>query len=412
MTERPTHVLIAGGGVAALEAALALQELAGDRVTVELLAPEPHFWYRPLSVAEPFGLGETTRFELGALAERAGATYTPGALAAVDARHHTARTTAGTTIPYDVLLIASGAVPEPAVRGALTFRGPADVEALGRLLAEVEAGNVRRTAFVVPWGAVWSLPVYELALMTAARLHSLGVEGADVVLVTPEDEPLELFGQAATDAVRTLLEGYGIELHTSVYPTAVVDDELWLVPSGKIAVDRVVALPRLRGPGIDGLPQTVGGFIPVDTHGRVTGVDDVYAAGDATSFPLKQGGIAAQQAEAAAQAIAAHAGADLRPREFKPVLRGLLLTGSRPQYLRRELRGGAGDTSWATTDALWWPPAKIVGRYLAPFLSELSGTAGGTRGSRPTGRGPGRGRGGARAAAAARSPGARRSCAC
>ena len=44
------HVLIAGGGMAALEAALALRDLAGERLTVTMLAPDRHFTYRPLSV--------------------------------------------------------------------------------------------------------------------------------------------------------------------------------------------------------------------------------------------------------------------------------------------------------------------------------------------------------------------------
>jgi CBS domain-containing protein len=140
-----------------------------------------------------------------------------------------------------------------------------------------------------------------------------------------------------------------------------------------VAADRVVALPRLRGPRIDGLPQTLDGFVPVDSHGRVLGLKDVFAAGDVTSFPLKQGGIAAQQAEAAAEAIAASAGADLAPRPFRPVLRGLLLTGGQPRYLRHEITGGFGETSWASTEPLWWPPAKIVGRYVAPFLGALAG---------------------------------------
>ena len=64
------RVLIAGGGVAALEAALALRHLAEDRVRIELLAPEPRFWYRPLAVAAPFELGDVLHFELGALARR------------------------------------------------------------------------------------------------------------------------------------------------------------------------------------------------------------------------------------------------------------------------------------------------------------------------------------------------------
>ncbi len=257
MPSRQTHVLIAGGGVAALEAALALQATASELVTVELIAPELHFWYRPLSVAEPFGLGESTRYELGTLAERAGATYTPGSLEGVDAGAHMARTSVG-DIPYDVLLVATGARSEQAVDGAtLTFRGPADVEPLTRLLRQIESGAVRRTAFVVPWGATWALPAYELALMTAARLEPLDLEGTEVVLVTTEDEPLELFGPAASEAVNGLLEAYGIELHTGVYPRSVVDDELWVVPAGKIQADAVVALPRLRGPRIDGLPQNV-----------------------------------------------------------------------------------------------------------------------------------------------------------
>jgi sulfide:quinone oxidoreductase len=368
-----TRVLIAGGGVAALEAALALRALAEDRVSVELLAPEPHFWYRPLAVAEPFDLGEVRQFELPELAAAAGATFSPGALTGVDARGRQAQTTAGSSIPYDVLLVACGAGPTAAVPGALTFRGPADTEKIRRLLEEILAGEVGRVAFVVPSGAVWSLPIYELALMTAAYLAERELDHVELTLVTPEDEPLQLFGRAGSEAVRELLEERGIAVQTGSCPVELVDGELRLVPEGTMAVDRVVALPGLRGPRIDGLPQTVEGFLPVDAHGQVRGLADVYAAGDITSFPLKQGGIAAQQADAAAELIAANAGADLAPQPFRPVLRGLLLTGRQPRYLRHELTGGAGDASAASPEPLWWPPAKIVGRYLAPFLGAVAG---------------------------------------
>jgi len=321
-----TRVVIAGGGVAALEAALALRALAEDRVDVELLAPEPQFWYRPLAVAEPFGLGEVRQFELSELASAAGATFSPGELTGVDAGSKLARTSAGSAGSYDVLLVACGAVPTPAVPGALTFRGPADTEKIRQLLGEIVAGQVGRVAFVVPWGAVWSLPIYELALMTAAYLEERDVERVELVLVTPEDEPLQLFGRAGSEAVRELLEERGIAVQTGATPVEMVDGELRLVPEGTLAADRVVALPRLRGTRIDGLPQTVEGFIPVDAHGQVHGLADVFAAGDITSFPVKQGGIAAQQADAAAELIAANAGADLTPQPFRPVLRGLLLT--------------------------------------------------------------------------------------
>jgi sulfide:quinone oxidoreductase len=369
----PTRVLIAGGGVAALEAALALRALAGDLVAVELLAPDSHFVYRPLAVAEPFALGEPARLELAGLAARAGALLRPGVLVAVDADRHLAHTGDGAVLSYDALLVASGAEAAAAIPGALTFRGPPDVGKLTRLLDEAAAREVPQLAFVLPRGAGWPLPAYELALLTADFLSERGLRDVELSLVTPEAQPLELFGTAASRAVRALLEERRVALHTGAYVRDLVEGELRLLPEGTVPAARVVALPRLAGRRIHGLPQTQEGFVPVDPDGRVPGIPDVYAAGDVTTFPVKQGGIATQQADAAAETIAAAAGASITPEPFRPVLRGLLLTGRRPRFLHRELAGGAGNTSIATERPLWWPPAKIVGRHLAPFLADLSG---------------------------------------
>lgn len=368
------RVLIAGGGVAALEAALALRELAEDKVRVELLAPEPHFWYRPLSVAAPFEQGDVLHFELDGLAPQIGVAYAPGGLVGIDAWRHVAHTSRNTQLEYDLLLVACGALSLPAIPGALTFRGPADIELVGNLLRDLASGAARSVAFVIPWGAVYSLPAYELALLTSTHLERLGADGVEVGLVTPEAEPLQVFGPQASEAIRELFAVRGIALRTGAYPGTVVDGALRLIPDGVVEADRVVALARLKGAPLDGIPQTVDGFIPVDAHGRVHGVDDVYAAGDITSFTVKQGGIATQQADAAAESIAAAAGADIEPARFRPVLRGVLLTGTQPRYLRRELAFEPAFDPMASLDPIWWPPAKIVGRYLAPFLASLTGT--------------------------------------
>jgi sulfide:quinone oxidoreductase len=370
-----TKVLIAGGGVAALEAALAFQAHAKEHVDVEIVAPEPRFWYRPVAVAEPFGLGEVRHFDLAELAAAAGASYTPGTLVGVDAGRHVAYLSTDDELEYDVLLIACGAVPVQAVPGALTFRGPADAERFAQVLTELQAGRMERVVFAVPWGATWSLPIVELALMTAAYAADHQLVGVELTLVTPEAEPLQLFGEAAGAAVRDLLEERGVALRTGACPLEVVDGELRLVPEESLPVDCVVALPRLRGPRIDGVPQTVDGFIPIDAYCRVQGLDDVFAAGDITSFPVKQGGIASQQADAAADRIAADAGAPVEPRAFHPILRGLLLTGQQPRFLRHELDSRDDETSVASAQPLWWPPAKIVGRHLAPFLAGFAGVA-------------------------------------
>jgi sulfide:quinone oxidoreductase len=361
------RVLVAGGGVAGLEGLLALRALAGDLVDLELLSPEPRFWYRPLAVAEPFEPGGAHNVELAAVADTVAARFTLDRLASVDADSHIGRTGLGATIHYDELVIACGALPSRALEGAMTFRGPADREAFQDLLSEVEDGRVRSVAFVVPGGVAWPLPLYELALLSAARLE--GTPGVELTFITPEPAPLALFGEAASEAVRAVLAERGIGLRTCCYVSRYDEGQLELVPAATLHAERVVSLPRLEGPRILGIPQDDDGFIATDMSGRVHGLSHVYAAGDITQFPIKQGGIAAQQADALAELIAARAGAAVTPEGFRPVLRALLLTGGVPLYLRNELHGGHGDTSAASSEPLWWPPAKLAGRYLAPFLA-------------------------------------------
>jgi sulfide:quinone oxidoreductase len=251
----------------------------------------------------------------------------------------------------------------------VTIQGPGYTSRFRTVLRELEERRVRHVAFAVPPGASWPLPLYELALMTAKHVAERGLRKVQLSLVTPEQAPLELFGAPASETVRELLEERGIELHVSRYPARFEDGQLSLVPDEILTADRVVSLPSLVGPQLAGLPADPDGFIPVDLHGRVQGEDDVYAAGDATTSPIKQGGVATQQADAAAEAIAARAGAAVDPQPFRPVLRGLLLTGSTPRYMRAEVSGGAGE-DWRVSDhALWWPPSKIAGKRLAPYLA-------------------------------------------
>jgi sulfide:quinone oxidoreductase len=358
--------------VAGLEALLALRELAEERVELQLLSPEPFYWYRPLAVAEPFELGSVLRLELVEVATAAGAFFTLAELGAVDVERGRAWSAAGARFDYDVLVIACGATPEAVVEGALTFRGPADTDRFRLLLHELEAGAVRKLVFAVPAGVAWSLPLYELALLTAAHLHGR-VDGVELALVTPEERPLQLLGAEASLAVRELLEERGIGFQGHSSPLAFDQRRLSSAYGDEVEADRVVALPRLCGRRIEGLPHDRAGFITVDPHGRVLdqgeiAAEGLFAAGDITGFPVKQGGFAAQQADAVAEAIAAAAGAPVAPSPFRPLLRGLLLTGAVPRYLRTELTA-RGVTTEIALDPLWWPPTKIAARRLSPFLA-------------------------------------------
>ncbi len=364
-------VLVAGGGVAGLEALLALHHLAGDKVELTLLEPSSEFVFRPMAIAETFGRGHGRRIPMAKLASDVGARLAHAGLVEVDDERRVAITDTGEELSYDAILVATGARSEPAFRRAITWTPETDPEVFGGLRRDLEEGYAHKVAFVVPPGTAWPLPAYELALMTAWDAESMGQTDVEISIVTPEAAPLEMFGIAGSAAVQADLDDAHVKVHTNAYVEERDDPAEYVMQPGARQLDavHVVALPRAKGPSLPGLAADKEGFIRVDRHGHVEGTERAWAAGDGIAFPIKQGGLAAQQADAAAEAIAALAGAEVEPQPFHPVLRGMLLTGRGRHWMRADVAGGAGE---GVTDrrALWWPPTKVAGRYLAPYLAD------------------------------------------
>lgn len=364
-----THVLIAGGGIAGLEALIALRDLAGDRLDITLVAPTPDFVYKPLTVEEPFSAEPAEHRELAPIAEEFDARFIQQAVAEVDTEAAAVTVGDGSKSSYDMLVVCVGARALPAFRSAITFEVAGEPLRIDDLLGQVEGTEGKRMAFVVPPGMSWPLPVYELALMTRRRAEIRGARDVDVVVVTPESAPLIMFGPIASDAVADLLRARDITVLTDAMATETEEGKLVLHPEDRrLEAECIVALPKLEGPAISGLPADKRGFIPIDDHARVQGLEDVYAAGDGTTFPIKQGGLGTEQADAAAEHISARVGAAVEPQPFRPVLRGKLIAGEESLSLRADVAGGGGE-GIASADYLWWPPHKVSGRYLAPWLA-------------------------------------------
>jgi sulfide:quinone oxidoreductase len=332
LENRPPKILVVGGGVSGLETVLALQSLAPGRFDIDVLAPERHFVHRPPTMGAPFEPIRTLRTELSAIAEDRGFALTRDALDRVDAAGHQAVTQGGNRMAYDVLVLALGARPAAAVQGALPFRGGQDAAAVEDALESIGSGP-NRVAYVARSAATWTLPLYELALQTRAWARERDVV-ADVLLATGELEPLEAFGSRASKQVAGLLRAADVRFIPRAEVDRVQDGCLRIGPEGSIRVDLAVALPALLGPAASGVPHDLGGFTSVDERGRVCGLDDVYAVGDMTSRPIKQGGVAAQQANVAASSIGASAGAPVHVQPYRPVLRATLLSGRAPLHLR------------------------------------------------------------------------------
>jgi sulfide:quinone oxidoreductase len=365
------RVVIVGGGVAALEAALVIRELLGERASVEIHSTRQDFVYRPHSVGRPFGTAVKT-YDLPALARRCGVEFHPDSVVSVDDPARLATTFHGGSISYDYLLFAAGASRQWPIDGATTFWGIGEAGEIEEIIGRFKAGRIRRVAFTMPRVGDWSLPLYELALLADADLSGAGVVDYELTIVTPEDRPLQLFGTVVSEAVAALLEGRGIEVIAGTRPIRFGGGRLQVNPEASLEFDEVISLPRIEGRQLGGLIHDSEGFIRIDDHCRALHRERTYAAGDVTSFPVKQGGIAAQQADTAAEAIAAELGVPIAPSAFDPVLRAVLWTGHEPLYLQHRLADEDDDASTVSTEPPWKEGGeKIVARRLTSFLAEV-----------------------------------------
>lgn len=371
-------VVIAGGGIAALEALLRLRRLAGDRVDLTLLAPNQDFVYRALSVQEPFSMGAAERHSIAALVAHTGADWVKDTLSSVEPERRVVRTGSGDSLPFDALVVAVGARPHAVVEHARTFDAAHADELLRGLVQDTEEGYVKKVAFVSPPGPVHPLPLYELALMTAQGAYNAGVDEFQVDLITAEAQPLPAFGEKVGAIVGDLLKDAGIRVHTSTTVKVPSKGHLVLTPGGaELTVNSIVALPQLIGPSIPGLPgRGAHGFIPIDSHCAVPDTDGrIFVAGDAMEFPLKQGGVGSQAADVASAAIASLAGAEVDVPPFHPVVHGKLLTGAGPKYLSARYMGGHGFSATIADEPGEGSDSKVTAAELSPYLAGATSDA-------------------------------------
>ncbi len=367
------HVVVAGGGFAALETMLALRTTFGDALTLSLVSAEPELTFRPTATAEAFAGAPPLVYDLRSIAADLGATYHGARLESAATSAHYVRLSSGSRIGYDALVVAVGARPVSNIAGALTFRDQRDVPLFRRILSGLDSGRLRRLIFALPAGHAWALPVYELALLSRARISERGLH-TEVTIVSPEPTPLAVFGEQPSSLVTQLLAARDVRFVGNAVPSAVLRGGALQLRSGEeIEADKVVAGPQLRGRWITGIPADWWGFIEVDGDGRVAGIPDVYAAGDITNFPVKQAGLATQQGDLVADAIARQCGLTPPERRSQRLLQARLVGAPDPIYLRAEL-DAAGRATLATLARITTgdesAQPKVFSHLLSPYLAE------------------------------------------
>ncbi|MER7573182.1 FAD-dependent oxidoreductase [Streptomyces sp. NPDC126514] len=280
MSEQTTtsqrRVVVVGAGMAGVQTAVALRE-QGFPGTVRVIGAEPHQPYDrpPLSKAVLLGKAEGSAFDVDF--EALGIALDLGReVLGVRPADHELDTAAG-PVPYDVLVVATGAEPirlpgAEGVPGVHLLRTLDDAERLRPVLA--------RQHDIVVVGAGW----IGAEFATAAR-----EAGCSVTVVEAADRPLA--GALPAEVAAPMAAWYadsGADLRTHarvarVEPGAVVLDDGSLLPADAVVVG-IGARPATAWLAGSGVELGAHGEVVADDHLR-TGVPDVYAVGDCASFP-------------------------------------------------------------------------------------------------------------------------------
>jgi sulfide:quinone oxidoreductase len=402
---------VVGAGTAGLEGLLSASELLGAAVDLRLIAPEQEFRYRPMSRDSLFHPAQERSLAISELVTEAQATWWRDRADVIDQAERTVLTRDGDTISFDFLLLAPGARSRRALRQGFVWERGGDPSFLDQIMSDLVCGKVGSVAVVVPRGARWPLPAYELALILA---WTAAGTPARVTLLTAERQPLAALGPKATEAVTLELEAAGVELIAGVevvdeqpgapappepadlvLMAADADDEsdallgrptdaarVRLGRHSAVEFDRLISLPTVLGPFITGVATDAAGFVEVDDSLKVCGSERIWAAGGCVAAALEHSALAAQQADAAIAAIAAASGAEIGAGDASPPeLTGLLMSGQRAHWLAENPIG----TQQPSTRCLWWPPGRAVGRMLAKRIAAWDPSIADTLPGQPSG---------------------------
>lgn len=308
------RVVIVGGGLAGIETALYLRSVLEDRISVTLISERDTFVYRPFLTYVAFGLpADQVQFDLRKIAEQHDFHLEIGRVDRVDPDGRRVRF-GSQSIAYDSLVLATGASTEseplPGLRRSYTVWNTDEMmrlhDRLERSVEEASTKQPARVVFLVPPGASWTGPIYELAMMMSAWLTWKGVRDAfDVRLITSESRHVEALGEQVHVRLAESLAYQQIETETDRDARRVETGHVIFDDDGAVPFDILINAAVYMGAGPrENLATGDRGFYQTDHDSRrLVSTDHIYAVGDGSDYPVKQGFIALLQADAAAEHI-------------------------------------------------------------------------------------------------------------
>mgnify|MGYP001824219167 FL=1 len=317
-TKKQPRITIAGAGFAALSGARELRRRLPD-AEITLLAPQPWFTYLPSLIWVPYGIrkAEDLRFDIRPLLRKLGVGYRQAAATGLSGDGRMLQTDEG-DVENDALLIATGGRyirKLPGIENTITIcEGIEAAENMGRRLHELDGGTIAMGFGGNPKepSAMRGGPMFELLFGLDTWLRKQGRRDRfRLVFFTPAPQPGKRLGQNAVKRMIGEMERRGIETHLG-HKLKSFENHVVTTEGGEIPADLIMFMPGMTGPAwIQGspLPLSPGGMIRAEATAAVVGLERVYVAGDAGSFPgpdwmPKQAHMADLQATAAARNIA------------------------------------------------------------------------------------------------------------
>jgi sulfide:quinone oxidoreductase len=324
-------ITVAGAGFAAITAVRELRkQLPGAKLT--LVAPKPEFVYLPSLIWVPYGMrrGNDLRYDILPLLDKLKVEYVQGSVSGVSADGRTLQTGAK-DIGNDALLIATGGryiKKLPGIENVITIcEGIEAAEKMGERLRSMDGGTIALGFGGNPRepSAMRGGPMFELLFGLDTWLNKQGVRDRfRLVFFTPAPQPGKRLGEKAVAKLLAEMEKRGIETHLG-HKLQSFENHVVKTEGGEIPADLILFMPGMTGPAwMQGtpLPVSPGGMIQADPMCQVEGMDRVYVAGDAGSFPgpewmPKQAHMADLQAAAAAKNIALNLAGKPAKEKFK-----------------------------------------------------------------------------------------------
>ena len=316
MTRRVTVV---GAGFAALASIRKLRQL-DPSLDLTLIAPRAELVFYPGTIWIPSGLRrpEDLVVPVDGFLRRHRVAFCARAATGLSADGRVLHTDGG-DVANDGLVISTGGrfikalpgiehviTPCEGIAAAVAIRDRVAALA-GGTIAVGFSGNPKEPA------AMRGGPMFEYLFGLDRQLRKEGRrERFRLVFFSPAEKPGQRLGPKAVDRLLEEMRRRGIETHLGHklkgFTAGSVQTE-----GGEIAADLILFMPGMTGNqwfDATSLPRSEGGFIRADRRARVEGVDRVYVAGDAGSFPgpdwmPKQAHMADLQAETAAKNLVA-----------------------------------------------------------------------------------------------------------